>query len=39
MHASQVANLLGADLGEILRERYKQNAIRFAPASPFASLE
>jgi hypothetical protein len=39
MHAAQIANMLGADLGEMLVSRYKQNAARFAPDSEFAKID
>lgn len=38
MHSAQIANLVDGDLGEFLRNRYRQNASRFAPDSDFAAL-
>lgn len=38
MHATQIANLTGGSLGDMLRARYKQNAGRFAPDSTFSAL-
>ncbi|SDG80461.1 hypothetical protein SAMN05216553_111333 [Lentzea fradiae] len=39
MHAAQIANMLGGDLGRMLVNRYKQNAARFAPDSDFAKID
>lgn len=38
LHAAQLANLIGKDLGAALRSRYQSNAARFAPESVFATL-
>lgn len=38
LHAAQLANLMGKDLGAALRSRYQGNAVRFAPESLFATL-
>jgi NTP pyrophosphatase (non-canonical NTP hydrolase) len=33
IHAAQIANLQSLDLGQALTERYRRNALRFAPQS------
>jgi hypothetical protein len=38
MHAAQLSNVLGIDLGDAFAARYRQNAKRFAPDSPLASF-
>lgn len=39
IHAAQICNTVGIDLGAALRARYRRNAERFAPHSGFAHLE
>jgi hypothetical protein len=38
MHAAQLCNVLGRDLGEAFCGRYRQNAARFAPSSALAEF-
>ncbi len=38
MHATQIATMIGGDLGEMIRTRYRENSTRFAPDSVFASI-
>ncbi len=38
IHAAQIGSILDRDLPELLIDRYRQNALRFAPESDFANL-
>jgi len=38
IHAAQISSALGQDLPELLMDRYRRNALRFAPESEFAKL-
>ncbi len=38
IHAAQLANIQGLDLGDVLAERYRQNAARFAQDSPLSTF-
>ncbi len=38
MHAGQLANCYGVNLDAVLAARYRRNAARFAPDSPFVSF-
>jgi NTP pyrophosphatase (non-canonical NTP hydrolase) len=38
MHASQIARMVDGDLGLMIKERYRQNASRFARGTVFESI-
>lgn len=38
MHAAQISNMVGGNLGQMVKDRYVKNAPRFAPESVFTRL-